>query len=174
MINSRKSDVLQFSHLLLDTLHRRVTRHHSQHSLIASRRVRHDYSSSLEIFTHDRSSSLDASLDALVTTTHRHSTHSSSSLIVSRSIRHDRLSSLETFIYDYSTLSTSARHRLKLWRINSSKLAQVFRREILSRFQTRDLLVRLVSTRYESRHSSILRLRRSIYTLSHVSRSQHN
>ena len=44
----------------------------------------------------------------------------------------------------------------------------------MSRFQTRDLLVRLVSTRYGSRHSSILRLRLSIYILQHVSRSQHN
>ena len=38
----------------------------------------------------------------------------------------------------------------------------------VSRFQTRDLLVRFVSTRYESRHWSILRLRLSIYTFQHV------
>ena len=47
---------------------------------------------------HDRLSSLDASLDALVTITHRLSKHSSRSFIVSRSIHHDRSSSLEAFV----------------------------------------------------------------------------
>ena len=158
MINSRTFNIWHFSHLLLDTLHRQITRHHSRHSLT----IAHDYLSSLEIFIHDRSSSLDVLVtiihrfskhssrslivirrsrhdyssffEKFLTIVHRHSTHSSRSFIISWSIRHDRLLSFETFIYDYSILFTSARHQLKLWKINSSKLAQIFRERILSRF----------------------------------------
>ena len=105
MINSRKFDVFQFSHLLFDTLYRRVIRYHSRHSFIASRRIRYDHSLSLEIFTHDRSSSF----DAFVTITHCFSRHSSRSLIVSRSIRHNRsisLDALATIAHRRSTHST--------------------------------------------------------------------
>ena len=155
----------QFSHLLLDTLHRRVARYHSRHSLIDSRRTRHDHSSSLEIFTHDRSSSL----DVLVTIAHRHSrfsftiahrrsTHSSRSLTITREF-HSR--SLDV-ISDRSASTEVVKNKL-------IEAREVFKKRVLSRFQTKDLLVRFVSTRYESRHSSILRLRLNIYTLQHVS-----
>ena len=57
------------------------------------------------------------------TIAHRHSTLSSRLFIASRNISHDRSLSFETFIYDYSTLFTSARYQLKLWKMNLSKLA---------------------------------------------------
>ena len=184
MINSRKFDDLQFFTSVIRHEHRRVTRHHSTHfshdrsrSIIVTRRTRRDHSSILRSISHDRSSSL----EAFVTITHHHSKHSSRSLIITRRTRHDYSSLFEAFITIahrhsryYSTLFTSVRHQLKLWRIDSSKLAQIFKRKVLSRFQIKDLFVRFVSTRYESRHSNILRLRFSIYILQHVSRSQHS
>ena len=186
MINSRIFDVSQFSHLLLDTLYRRVIRHHSRYSLIASRHIRHDHSSSFEIFTHDRSSSL----DTLVTITHRLSRHFSRSFNLARRIRHDRSSSLDalvTIIHRRSTHSSRSfivirEFHSRSFDVISDRSTSIevvknkfiearedFKKKILSRFQTKDLLVRIVSTRYESRHSSILRLRRSIYTFQHVS-----
>ena len=182
MINSRIFDVSQFSHLLLDTLHRRVTRHHSRHSFIASRRIRHDHSSSLEIFTHDRSSSL----DILVTIIHRSSRHLSRSLNLARRTRHDRSSSLDALVTITHRRSThSSRSFIVIREFHSRSLDVIsdrsasievmknkliearedFKRRILSRFQIKDLFVRFVSTRYEFRYSSILRLCRSIYIL---------
>ena len=148
----------RFSHLLFDTLHRRVIWHHSTHSLHDHSSLletfAHDHSSLLEIFTHDRSSSL----DVLVTIAHRRSTHLSRSLTITREF-HSR--SLDV-ISDRSTSIEVVKNKL-------IETREDFKKKILSRFQTRDLLVRFVSTRYESRHSSILRLRLSIYTLQHVS-----
>ena len=60
-----------------------------------------------------------------LTIAHRHSTHSSRSFIVSRSIRHDRS----------STLFISARHQLKLWKINSSKLAKILKEKYCHDFK---------------------------------------
>ena len=124
-----RHDRSSLSRALVTIAHRHST--YSSRSFIASRSIRRDHSSSLEIFTHDHSSSF----DAFLTITHCHSTHSSRSLIASRSIRHDRSLSFETFIYDYSMLSTSARHQLKLWRINSSKFAQILKRKYCHDFK---------------------------------------
>ena len=132
------------ANLMLDNFHICYSTRYIDESFDITRRI---FSRSLMIIHHHSKFSLKI--------THRHSTHSSRSLIDSWSIRHDRS----------STLLTSARYQLKLWKINSSKLAQIFKKKILSRFQIRDLLVRFVSTSYESRHSNIFRLRRSIYTL---------
>ena len=123
----------------------------------------HDHSSFLEIFTHDRSSSLDAfvtithqsskhssrsfivarrtrhdrssSLDVFVTIVHCRSTHSSRSFIIARRTRHDCSRSLESFTHDRSTLSTIAQHQLKLWRINSSKLAKILKKKYCHDFK---------------------------------------
>ena len=83
MINSRKFDILQILHLLLDTnidesfdIIRRISHDRS----LSFETFVHNHSSSLEIFTHDRSSSL----DALVTIAHRFLEYSSRSLIVTR------------------------------------------------------------------------------------------
>ena len=141
MINSRKFDVLNFHTCystryideLLDitrnarsslleaslTITHRRSKHFSR-SLIVARRIRHDCSSSL---------------DALVTIAHCFSTYSSRLLIVFRRIRHDRSSSLESFTRDRSTLSAIAQHQLKLWRINSSKLAKILRRKYCHDFK---------------------------------------
>ena len=185
MINTFKFDVWHFSHLLFDILHRQITRHHSRHSLT----IAHDHSSFLKIFTYDRSSSL----DALATIVHRRSTYLSRSLIVARRTRHDRSSSLDALVTiahrrsthsSWSFTITREFHSQSLDVINDrSALIEVvknkliearedFKKKILSRFQTKDLLVRFVSTRYKSRHSSILRFRFSIYILQHV--SSHN
>ena len=125
-----------------------ITRDFHSWSLIVTRRSRHDRSSQL---------------DAIVTITHRRSTHSSRSLTITREF-HSR--SLDV-ISDRSASIEVVKNKLIEARAD-------FRKRVLSRFQTRDLLVRSVSTRYESRHSNILRLRRSIYILSHVFRSQHS
>ena len=122
-----------------------ITRDFHSWSLIVTRRSRHDRSSQL---------------DAIVTITHRRSTHSSRSLTITREF-HSR--SLDV-ISDRSTSIEVVKNRL-------IEAREDFKKRVLSRFQTRDLLVRFVSTRYESRHSSILRLRLNIYILQHVSRS---
>ena len=155
-----------------------ITRDFHSWSFIVIWRFRHDYSSLLEVFLtithrfskhslrslistrrthHDRSSSL----DALVIIVHRRSTHSSRSLIVTREFYSRSLD----VINDRSTLIEVVKNKL-------IEAREDFKRKILSRFQIKDLLVRSVSTRCESRHSNILRLRLSIYTLQHV--SSHN
>ena len=97
---------------------------HSSRSFIASRSIRHDCSSSF---------------DVLITITHRLSKHSSRSLIVTRDF-HLRILDV---IYERSTSIEVVRDKLIEARAN-------LRKEILSRFRIKDLLVRLVSTRYES------------------------
>ena len=186
LFSSSHDSLTSISHLLFDTLYQRVIRHHSRHSFIISRRIRHDHSSSLEIFTYDRSSSF----DAFVTIIHRFSKYFSRSLIAFRSISHDRSSSLDVFVtivYRRSMHSSRSlivfrefhsrsfdvvNHRSTSIEIVKNKFIEAredFKRKVLSRFQTKDLFVRFVSTRYESWHSNILRLRFSIYILQHVS-----
>ena len=152
---------------------------------------------SLDITRNTRSSFLDVFVTIIhhsskfsLTIAHRHSTHFSRSFIASRSIRHDCSSSFDAFITIIHRLSKHASRsfivtrnfHLRLFDVTyerstsievmKNKLIEVranFRRKVLSRFQTIDLFVRLVSIRYESRHSSILRLRLIIYILQHVS-----
>ena len=70
-----------------------------------------------------------------------------------------------------SSFSLLWTHKVSLFVLFSHVSFSLFSRHryvFLSRFQTRGLFVRSVSIRYESRHSSILRLRLSIYILQHV------
>ena len=134
-----------------------ITHYHSRFSLMIAHRHSTFSSRSFIAFRnifYDRSSLF----EAFVTIVHRRSTYLSRSLIVTREF-HSR--SLDV-ISDRSASIEVVKNRLIEARAN-------FRKKILSRFQTKDLLVRSVSTRYESRHSSIFRLRLSIYILQHVS-----
>ena len=120
-----------------------ITRDFHSWSLIVIRRSRHDH---LSIF------------ETSFTIAHCHSTYSSKSLIVTREF----FSRSFDVINDRSILIEVAKNKF-------IEAREDFKKKVLSRFQTKDLFVRFVSTRYESRHSNTLRLSFSIYILQHVS-----
>ena len=136
MINSCRFDILQFSHLLFDTLtlatrheHRRVTRHHSTHSLTIVHRhskrsfaIIHHYSKFSLMIAHRFSTYFSRSL---IITRDFHSR----SLIVSRRTRHDRSSFFDvlvTIVHCFSTHSSRSLIALRRFRYDYSSFFETF------------------------------------------------